>query len=65
MDIPWAALAPLIVVVTGFVIYCLVDLARHEVRYLPKWAWALICIMSVPLGGIIYLLVGRDVGRSA
>lgn len=44
MDIPWAALVPLIVVAAGFVIYCLVDLARHEVRYLPKWAWALICI---------------------
>lgn len=62
MDIPWAALAPLIVVAVGFVVYCLVDLARHEVRYLPKWVWALICIVSVPLGGIVYLLVGRDAG---
>lgn len=60
MDIPWAALAPLIVLGVGFVVYCLVDLARHDVRYLPKWAWALICILSVPMGGIVYLLVGRD-----
>lgn len=65
MDIPWAALAPLIVVAAGFVIYCLVDLARHEVRYLPKWAWALICMVSVPLGGIVYLLVGRGTGETA
>jgi hypothetical protein len=30
------------------------------VRYLPKWAWVLICIASVPLGGVIYLLIGRQ-----
>src|SRR5690606_9241988 len=37
LDIPWAALAPIIVVAVVFVVYCLVDLARHDVRYLPKW----------------------------
>jgi hypothetical protein len=59
-DVPFTALAPLIVVAVGFVAYCLVDLARApSVRHLPKWAWAVICVMSVPLGGIIYLIVGR------
>ncbi|HLT96384.1 MAG TPA: PLD nuclease N-terminal domain-containing protein [Acidimicrobiia bacterium] len=62
LDIPWAALAPIIVVAVVFVVYCLVDLARHDVRYLPKWAWAIICVVSVPLGGIVYLLVGREPG---
>jgi len=37
-----------------------VDLARSPVRYLPKWAWALICFFSVPIGGIVYLLVGKE-----
>ncbi len=37
----------------------LIDLARSPVRYLPKWAWVLICLASIPLGGIIYLTVGR------
>lgn len=58
-DVPWAALAPIIVIGLGFAAYCLVDLARSEVRYLPKWAWAIICVVSIPVGGIVYLLVGR------
>jgi len=49
-----------VIVGAGFVIFCLVDLARaHEVRYLPKWVWAVVCMISIPLGGIVYLLVGR------
>jgi len=44
----------------GFVAFCLADLARAgEVRYLPKWGWALACLLSVPLGGIMYLSIGR------
>lgn len=58
--LPVAALVPLIVLAVAFVAYCLVDLARSPVRYLPKWAWALICVASVPVGGIVYLLVGRQ-----
>jgi hypothetical protein len=58
--VPWAALLPIAVLAVGFVGYCLVDLARSPVRHLPKWAWAVICVLSVPLGGVIYLLVGRE-----
>ena len=65
MDIPWAALAPIAVLAVGFVVYCWVDISRNEVRYLPKWAWALICLLSVPMGGIVYLLVGRNQGGSS
>jgi len=54
------ALLPVVVVAVGFVVFCWVDLARaREVRYLPKWAWALICVVSIPLGGIVYLVLGR------
>jgi hypothetical protein len=54
------ALVPLIVLAAGFAVFCLVDLARaEEVRYLPKWAWAIVCLISVPLGGIFYLVLGR------
>ncbi len=59
MDISWAALAPLLLLLAAFLVYCLVDLTRSEVRHLPKWAWAVICCISVPLGGILYLTVGR------
>ncbi|MEV0272569.1 PLDc N-terminal domain-containing protein [Hamadaea sp. NPDC050747] len=59
-DLPLAALAPLVLLGLAFVVYCLYDLARNEVRYLPKWAWAAICVISIPIGGIVYLLVGRS-----
>jgi hypothetical protein len=58
--VPVAALVPLVLLAVGFVGFCLYDLSRAEVRYLPKWAWALICLLSVPAGGIVYLLVGRE-----
>lgn len=60
MDVPWAALAPILLVALVFVGYCWFDLSRSEVRHLPKWAWAIICVISVPLGGIAYLLFGRE-----
>jgi len=48
----------------GFDGYCLADIARaSQVRYLPKWAWALICLAQTPGGGIAYLCAGR-VGRA-
>ncbi len=59
-QVPVAAIAPLAVAAVAFVAYCLFDLARHPVKYLPKWVWAIICVVSIPVGGIIYLLVGRQ-----
>ena len=59
-DISFAAIAPLLILALAFVIYCWVDIARNEVKHLPKWVWAIIAIISVPIGGIIYLVVGRD-----
>ena len=48
----------------GFDAFCLADIARAgQVRYLPKWAWALICLAQTPGGGIIYLSIGR-LGRA-
>ena len=54
---------PGLLAAAGFVAFCLTDLAcAAQVRYLPKWGWALACILSIPLGGIMYFSVGR--GRS-
>jgi Phospholipase_D-nuclease N-terminal len=50
----------LAVLAVAFVGCCLFDVSRSEVRYLPKWAWAVVCLVSVPLGGIVYPLIGRD-----
>ena len=56
----FAALAPILLVLAAFVGYCLWDLSRSDVRYLPKWGWVVIVLISIPLGGIIYLAVGRE-----
>jgi hypothetical protein len=36
-----------------------------RVRFLPRWLWAVACLIFIPLGGILYLLVGRAWTRSA
>jgi Phospholipase_D-nuclease N-terminal len=52
------------VLAVGFAVFCLVDLVRAEkVRYLPKWAWAILCLgigLTIPFGGILYLVIGKD-----
>jgi uncharacterized membrane protein HdeD (DUF308 family) len=58
------ALVPLVLLAVGFVVWVVIDIMRAEsVQYLPKWAWIVISVISIPLGGIVYLLVGRDRGR--
>ena len=53
-------LIAVVVLVVAWEVFCLRDLARADrVRYLPKWGWALVCLLSIPWGGIIYLIVGR------
>ena len=60
MDIDLRALAPLIVLAVALSLYALIDLVRAPaVRYLPKWAWALVCVLTLPLGPLAYLTLGR------
>jgi hypothetical protein len=55
-----------VILVAGWEILCLVNLARAErVRFLPRWAWVVLCLIQIPLGGILYLLVGRVWQRHA
>ncbi|WP_078965243.1 PLDc N-terminal domain-containing protein [Streptomyces aureocirculatus] len=57
----WGALLPLIVLAVAFLVYCLVDLGKSKsTRHLPKWLWAVVCLISVPMGGILYLAIGRE-----
>jgi len=60
MSPPPAVVIPVLAVAVAFAAWCLVDLARAgQVRYLPKWAWAVVICLSVPGGGLVYLIVGR------
>jgi hypothetical protein len=52
-------LVPLLLLLLAFEIWVLIDISRRASKLLPKWAWVLITLLSVPTGGIIYLLIGR------
>ena len=53
-------LVPFLPAAAGFAAFCLADLARaRQVRYLPKWGWAIACLIQIPLGGIMYLAAGK------
>ena len=59
--LPATAVIPLLVAILAFVIFCLIDVIRSQnVRYLPRWAWAVICLISMPWGGIAYLIFGKE-----
>ena len=48
---------PVFLAIAAFSAVLLVHLARNEVPYMSKWAWALLIVLTMPLGGVIYLLV--------
>lgn len=55
-----AAVWILAAVAVAVVVVSLVDLARHDARLLPKWAWAIvIVVVSVPFGAIAWFVLGR------
>lgn len=50
----------LILVLATFEGYCLVDCARaDQVRYFSRWTWAVILLVTIPFGGILYLTYGK------
>lgn len=53
-----------LIVVVGWVALWAIELARPgQVRFLPRWTWALLCIFCIPVGAIAYLIVGRVWGH--
>ncbi len=52
---------PLVLLQFGLMAAALVDLVRRErVKFLPKWAWALIIALGNMVGPIVYFVIGRD-----
>jgi hypothetical protein len=55
-----AAAIVVLVAAAGIAAYSLVDLIRAEqVRYLEKPWWALIICVTIPWGGLAYLIFGK------
>lgn len=46
---------------TVFVTVFAASASSKSVRVLPKWLWVVLCLVFSPLGGLLYLLVGRPV----
>jgi hypothetical protein len=54
---------PVVILAVAWEVFCLHDLARADrVRYLPKWGWAIVSLISIPWGGLAYVIFGRDRG---
>ncbi|MGH4122400.1 MAG: PLD nuclease N-terminal domain-containing protein [Clostridium sp.] len=52
--------APIIMLEVVLVFFCLYRLSKDRVKFLPKWAWALIILFIQIIGGIAFLLMGRE-----
>lgn len=57
--VPWAVIAPLIVVQFILMIVALVDLRKVHATNGPKVLWALLIIFTNIIGSIAYFIAGR------
>lgn len=48
---------------TVFVTVFAASANKNEVRSLPKWVWILICLFVPIIGGLLYLVLGRPIGK--
>lgn len=51
-------LLPILILQLILAVYCIFIIAKNPVKYLPKWAWAILSINT--LGAIIFLMIGRE-----
>ena len=55
-----------LVIFTVFVTVFAASAPTASVRVLPKWLWVVLCLLATPIGGILYLALGRPIdGRSS
>jgi len=50
---------PVIIIEYGLLIFALVQLFKNEVKYMPKWGWALIIVFINIIGPVVFLIAGR------
>ena len=61
-NVPWALIAPLLLIQLILLIVALVDITRSKSTNGPKWVWVVVCIFGSMIGPIIYFIVGRKNG---
>lgn len=62
VQVALVAWAVVIVVVVRFELFCLRDLAEtrdEQLRFLTRRGWFAVIILSIPLGGLVYLSAGK------
>ena len=61
--LPELTILAVLVAIAGvlrFEVFCLDDVLHAPyVRTLPREAWIALCVLLIPLGGLLYLLYGR------
>jgi hypothetical protein len=50
------------VIFTVFVAVFAASAEAAKVRLLPKWVWVVLSVVAAPIGGILYLWLGRPIG---
>ncbi|WP_332647459.1 PLD nuclease N-terminal domain-containing protein [Lysinibacillus sp. 54212] len=58
-EIPWALIAPLLILQLILLVVALVDLARIHKTNGPKILWVFVIIFVNLIGPILYFIVGR------
>ncbi len=53
----FAAWTPIFAVVLLLTLGSLGHLATHRVPYMPKWAWAVLIVVGMPIGALVYIAV--------
>lgn len=50
---------PVAILYVIYIVFFFKDIKKTDVKYFSKILWFIICLISVPLGGIVYFLFGR------
>lgn len=57
--VPWAVIAPILVIQLVLIIVAIIDLIRIERTNGPKWVWLLVILFLNIIGPILYFVLGR------
>ncbi len=58
VTIDFTLLIPILILQAIFSIYCFIIIAKSPVKFIPKWAWTILCFNSI--GCIAFLIIGRN-----